>query len=117
MKRGFSEKKRIFVEEYALTGDLKKACEKSGYTEKYGKRLTNSDEVKKIIEEKTAEKILEEVANDEEILRFLTKIMRDKNDSSIRERMRAVELLTKRKQLFCDDEDEEVGVLIVDDIK
>lgn len=60
---------------------------------------------------------MEEVANDEEILRFLTKIMRDKNDSSIRERMRAVELLTKRKQLFCDDEDEEVGVLIVDDIK
>ena len=62
------------------------------------------------------------VAENEEILKFLTNVMRgDNNNSSfegsIRERMRAAELLSKRKQFFDDSQNESINVLIIDDIK
>ena len=129
MKGGFSEKKRIFDTVLLQTGDFYKAVEASGYKESYAKRFLNDENVKKIIEEhKSVNKasddmsVVNGVAENEEILKFLTNVMRgDNNNSSfegsIRERMRAAELLSKRKQFFDDSQNESINVLIIDDIK
>ena len=128
LRRDFSEKKRVFSKVYAETGgDLKKASQAVGYKESYGKRLLKDEDVKMFIEKfKTEEKSSEkskvgrDVAESDEILKFLTGVMRGSNENiegSIRERMSAADLLSKRKQPAEDNTDEGVNVVIIDDIK
>lgn len=60
----------------------------------------------------------EESAGREEILSFLTELMRDSKETDVKTRMRAAELLARRAGIFEKDsaEGEEKRVVIVDDI-
>ena len=70
-------------------------------------------------EKPAAQKAEEETpAEKEEILSFLTEVMRDNEDADLKTRMKAAELLGKRESLFekGGQEKEKCRVVIVDDI-
>ncbi|MBQ2924648.1 MAG: hypothetical protein IJE57_03640 [Anaerotignum sp.] len=106
------------------------AARKAGYQNIYGaiERLWRNEMIRQEIErqkdsEKTAkaavQKTEEEMpAEKEEILSFLTEVMRDNEEADLKTRMKAAELLGKRESLFEKEKhvDEKCRVVIVDDI-
>ena len=75
------------------------------------------NEIKRLQEEKKKE----EIANDTDILQFLTSVMKgdaykEKNDGVMKDRMRAAELLGKRQNVFEQTDSKNDVVIIVDDI-
>ena len=106
------------------------AAKKAGYRNAYnstGELLRNAriqQEIKRLKEvdaEKmpTAQKTEEEApAEKEEILSFLTEVMRDNEEADLKTRMKAAELLGKRESLFEKGKrvDDRCRVVIVDDI-
>lgn len=104
------------------------AAKEAGYAQgAYGLKLVKKDKISSYIFQhqpihKTAMSKEEKVAENEEILKFLTSIMRgdeyeEKKDSVIKDRMKAAELLGKRMNLFENkDEEENTKIVIMDDI-
>ena len=104
------------------------AARKAGYQNIYGAigRMQKNEMVQREIarlqgkEEKPAAQRAEEEtpAEKEEILSFLTEVMRDNADADLKTRMKAAELLGKRESLFekGGQEKENCRVVIVDDI-
>ncbi len=119
-----SEKEIVFCRLRAEGQTPFQAAEQAGYAKgNYGERLMKQEKIQKAIQ-----KFSEgqgngnlTVAENEEILKFLTRIMRgdeyeEKKDSVIKDRMRAAELLGKRLKLFENAAEEEKQVVIIDDI-
>ena len=106
------------------------AAKQAGYQNIYGAigRMQRNEMVQREIarlkgqetaEKPAAQKAEEETpAEKEEILSFLTEVMRDNEDADLKTRMKAAELLGKRESLFEKDgqEKEKCRVVIVDDI-
>lgn len=106
------------------------AAKKAGYQNIYAAigRMQRNEMVQREIarlkgqeksERTAAQKAEEETpAEKEEILSFLTEVMRDNEDADLKTRMKAAELLGKRESLFEKDRqaEEKCRVVIVDDI-
>ena len=104
------------------------AVKELGYRDVYGttgKMLRNEriqreiQRLRKIEEEADIQKTEEEMpAEKEEILSFLTEVMRDNEEADLKTRMKAAELLGKRESLFEKGKGthEKYRVVIVDDI-
>ena len=106
------------------------AAKQAGYQNIYGAigRMQRNEMVQREIarlkgqetaEKPAAQKAEEETpAEKEEILSFLTEVMRDNEDADLKTRMKAAELLGKRESLFekGGQEKEKCRVVIVDDI-
>lgn len=121
---GTTEKQKRFCEEYLIDLNATQAAIRSGYSQKsaytVGQKLTKKDEVKSYIAEMTERLRAENVAEAQEVMRYLTDVMRGKSRSSVlclagegaqtviekppdeRERLKAAELLGKRYGLFTD---------------
>lgn len=119
----FNEKEIAFCRLRAEGKTPNQAALEAGYKKgKYGELLMEKEKIKKAILELTKEeKRTLKVAENQEILRFLTSIMRgeeyeEMKDSTIKERMKAAELLGKRLRLFEGGKEEETSVIIIDDI-
>ena len=113
----FNKKKKLFVERYLATGDASRSATEAGYKNKnYGSVLLKNDEIQEYILSYTAST---KVATAEEVLEFLTSVMRGeeweikvtaKKDTgekmllgeppTLSQRQKAAELLAKRYQLF-----------------
>ena len=78
-------------------------------------RLKERESEERPLMQKTEE---ETPAEKEEILSFLTEVMRDNEEADLKTRMKAAELLGKRESLFEKGKgsDEKCRVIIVDDI-
>lgn len=132
-------KQRNFCKEYAKTMNVTQSAKKAGFSENYAKskayKLLENEEIKEYIEKITASSLKEDIADANEISRYLTKVLRGKEKESVvvvskwdgvqtvkksvgaKERIRAAELLGKMYAMFTDNID--VGdskVVIVDDI-
>ena len=106
------------------------AAKKAGYRNVYrstGDMLRNEriqQEIARLKERESEERTLmqkteeETPAEKEEILSFLTEVMRDNEEADLKTRMKAAELLGKRESLFEKGKgsDEKCRVIIVDDI-
>lgn len=97
------------------------AAEEAGYTLEYAQKLMKKQLIQKEILRLLDEERKKEIADDTEILRFLTSVMKgdayiEKNDSIMKDRMKAAELLGKRKNTFEQPELKNDVVIIVDDI-
>ena len=97
------------------------AAKEAGYVEEYGKNLLKKEYIQNEIKRLQEEKKKEEIANDTDILQFLTSVMKgdaykEKNDGVMKDRMRAAELLGKRQNVFEQTDSKNDVVIIVDDI-
>ncbi|ABB15541.1 terminase small subunit [Carboxydothermus hydrogenoformans] len=138
-----TEKQKRFIDYYIETGNAAEAARRAGYK---GKNLDvigsqNLVKLRIYIEEKMKQKDNERIASQDEVLEFLTRVMRGleteevvvtenkgdyiseakiiKKQVSAKDRVKAAELLGKRYALFTEkvNVSGNMGVVIVDDIE
>lgn len=134
-----TDKQQIFADEYLkdtnATRAYKKAypnVKKDSSAKSAASRLLTNVNLKAYIDEQLEEMHNKRTANAQEVLEYLTKVMRgeetetvatakglyDKVELSAKDRIKAAELLGKRHALFTDKVDlsGDIGVTIVDDV-
>ena len=134
-------KQQKFIDYYIQTGNATEAAKLAGYSSKtaysIGNENLNKPEIKQAIDERLKQLENERIAEAKEIMEVLTTIIRGNADeeilmqvkgevqrftrqTSIRDRLRAIELLAKMKGWFVDKKELEFKgmkpVIIVDDI-
>lgn len=138
-----TEKQKAFCDYYIETLNATESYKRAGYRVKSdaaarvnASRLLTNANVRKYIEERMKQKESERIASQDEVLEFLTRVMRgeeieevvgftengpvkEKKTPSTRDRVKAAELLGKRYALFTEKVNVEgnMGVAIIDDIK
>lgn len=134
-------KQQRFCDEYLIDLNATQAAIRAGYSSKTAKQIGQENltkpDLKEYIEARMAEKESKLIADQDEILKYLTSVMRGESLSSVlardevgaervivkppdeKERTKAAELLGKRYGLYTEKVDVEgnVGVVIVDDIE
>lgn len=127
-------KQQRFCDEYLISLNATQAAIKAGYTEKYAhtnaNKLLQNTTIKAFIEARMAEKESELIADQDEVLKYLTSVLRGKTQSEIvvvegigdgcsearamqkapdeKERLKAAELLGKRYGLYTDKIDADI---------
>ena len=143
-KNKLTLKQKRFADEYIISGNIYQSAIKAGYSENYAKNINkkmveNGGKISDYIQEKLKEIDNEKIAKQEEVLQYLTSVLRGESKSTIvvvegcgdgvsearkvekapdeKERLKAAELLGKRYGLFTEKlEIEAEQVVIVDDI-
>ena len=117
-------KQQRFADEYIITGNATQAAIKAGYSKKTAKVIANENltkpYIKKYIDERLAKLESEKIATQEEVLQYLTSVMRGEKTEpllvldgegtqkvieavpSVQSRTKAAELLGKRYGTFTD---------------
>lgn len=130
-----NERQRRFADEYIISGNAYKSAIRVGYSEKYAKtnshKLLENTRIKIYIDERLAELKSEKVADQQEVLEFLTSVMRGEKteetlcsigklgqqvidiDIGAKDRIKAAELLGKRHRLWTDKVEAEVSGTVV----
>ena len=121
-----TEKQKRFIDYYIEIGNASKASEMAGYN---GKNLNtvgaqNLAKLSRFINIKLEEKQNQRIASQDEVLEYLTKVMRGKEkdqfglDASLQDRTKCAELLGKRYGTFKEKVDVggSIPVVIQDDI-
>jgi len=139
-----TRKQQRFADEYLLDANATQAAIRAGYSEKtaysQGQRLLKNVEVKKYIEEQLERIHNEKIADAQEVMMYLTSVLRGESLSEIvvvegtgdgcsyarrmmklpdeRERLKAAELIGKRYGMFTDKVNVEgaIPVVIIDDL-
>lgn len=127
MNKKLTPKQQAFADYYIETGNATEAARRAGYKKPNVQGSQNLEKlsIKSYIEERM--KVLDEkrIAKGEEVLQYLTKVMRGEEkdqfglDASLQDRTKAAELLGKRYRLFVENVKLEgvQQVQIVDDIE
>lgn len=103
-----TEMQKRFIDFYIETANATKACEMAGYKGKNLNRLgsQNLSKLDKFIKVKLEEKENKRIASQDEVLQYLTKVMRGEEkdqfglDASLQDRTKCAELLGKRYGTF-----------------
>jgi phage terminase small subunit len=130
-----NEKQQLFSDYYIETLNATQSAIKAGYSKKtaysQGQRLLKHVEIRDYIDGIMAKKDSKRIASQNEILEILTKIIRGEETEElytmsgdkinkkpkISDRLKAIELLGKRYNLFDKDNTETIpSVVIIDDI-
>lgn len=121
-----TEKQKRFIDYYIEIGNASKACEMAGYKGKNLNRLgsQNLSKLDKFIKVKLEEKERQRIASQDEVLQYLTKVMRGEEkdqfglDASLQDRTKCAELLGKRYGTFKEkvEHSGSIPVVINDDI-
>ncbi|MCY9539220.1 terminase small subunit [Paenibacillus alvei] len=116
-----------YIENQNGTESYKKAypnCKKDSTARVNASKLLTNPNIQKYIKERLAEKEAERVASQDEVLEFLTQVMRGEVkdqlglETPVKERSKAAELLGKRYALWTDKQQIDVNgaVQIIDDV-
>lgn len=129
MDKKLTPKQKAFADYYIELGNATEAAIRAGYNKKTARQIGSMNltkvDIKQYIEERL-EKIEDaRIAKGEEVLQYLTKVMRGEEkdqfglDPSLQDRTKAAELLGKRYRLFTEKVEVEgvQQVQIVDDIE
>lgn len=123
-----NEKQKVFADYYIETLNAYESAIKAGYSENYAKaqsyKLLDNVGIRDYIQERLASKEKERVASQDEVLEFLTQVMRGEVidqlglETPVKERRAAAVDLGKRYGLFTEriDLNAELSVKIVDDV-
>ncbi|KOP81997.1 terminase [Bacillus sp. FJAT-21945] len=135
-----TEKQKRFADYYIETGNITESAVKAGYSQNYanaqGYKLLENVGIKSYIDVRIAEKDSKQIAKQDEILTFLTKVMRgelteqipvglgegaqqlEDKDTYVKDRVKAAELIGKRYAMWTDKQQIEgiVPVSIVNDL-
>lgn len=133
-------KQKKFADEYIKTGNAYQSALNAGYSESYSKgnviKLLENVSVKAYIDERLKELEEEAIADQAEVLKYLTRILRDEEREEVlvnvgnfeqeiqsmkvstKDKIRAAELLGKRYGSWTDkvDINSTEGIKIIDDI-
>lgn len=124
MENGMTEKQQRFADEYIISLNATQAAIKAGYSDKYANtnasKLLQNTTIRAYIDERLKELKSEKVADQREVLEYLTSVMRGKEqeqtlcsigelgqtlidiDVGARDRIKAAELLGKRYRMWTD---------------
>lgn len=140
MATRMTAKQKRFCDEYLIDLNATQAAIRAGYSKKAARQVGNENMskpyIKNYIEERMQEKEDSLIAKQDEVLKYLTSVMRGESKSSVlamagdgvqkviqkppdeRERTKAAELLGKRYRFFTDKVEVEgaIPIVIVDDI-
>lgn len=121
-----TEKQKRFIDYYIETGNATKACKMAGYKGKNLNRLgsENLSKLDSFIKVKLEEKENQRIASQDEVLQYLTKVMRGEEkdqfglDASLQDRTKCAELLGKRYGTFIEKKEISGGYMVelVDDV-
>lgn len=124
-----SEKQKAFCDHYIASLNATEAARKAGYSEKTARAIgcenLTKPNLKEYIELRLAEAEEKRVATADEVLQYLTGVMRGEIkdqfdlDPSLQDRTKAAELLGKRYRLFIDKQETHVStepITILNDI-
>lgn len=117
-------KQKRFADEYIITGNATESAVKAGYSKKYANtnasKLLQNTTIKKYIDERLKILDSEKIADQKEVLQYLSAVMRGEHkektlisigefgqeivdiDVGAKDRIKAAELLGKRYKLFTD---------------
>lgn len=117
-------KQKLFCDEYLIDLNATQAAIRAGYSEKNARNIASENltkpNIKEYIDARMAEKESELIADQDEVLKYLTAVMRGKSNASVlarnklgadvvikkppdeKERLKAAELLGKRYGLYTD---------------
>ena len=120
MDKKLTPKQQAFADYYIETGNATEAARRAGYKKPNVQGSQNLEKlsIKSYIEERV--KVLDEkrIAKGEEVLQYLTKVMRGEEkdqfglDPSLQDRTKAAELLGKRYRLFVDKVEQKVDATV-----
>lgn len=139
MKRKLTLKQQRFADEYIISGNAEESARKAGYSPSYVKgnayKLVGNVGISSYIDERLAELNEKSIAKQDEVLQYLTSVMRGETMAEVlivegagdgvsyakrvmkapdeRERLRAAEQLGKRYGLFTDKQDITLNVPVV----
>lgn len=130
-----TEKQKRFCDFYIETGNAKEAAIRAGYSEKTAKQIGQENltkpDLRTYIDERLAELKNERTADAQEVLEYLTAVMRGEYkeatligvgegaqavvdiDVGAKDRLKAAELLGKRHALFTDKVDLQTGDIVI----
>lgn len=133
-------KQKKFADEYIISGNASEAALKAGYSEKTARKIGSENltkpDIKAYIDERMKKLEEEAIADQSEILKYLTRIIRDEEREEVlvnvgnfeqekqeikisaKDRIKAAELLGKRYGSWTDkvDINSTEGIKIIDDI-
>lgn len=138
-RMALTAKQKRFCEEYLIDLNATQAAIRAGYSKKtaysQGQRLLKNVEVQKYLQELMAEKEKELIADQDEVLKYLTSVLRGESQSteiviegigdgmseartikkepSEKDKLKAAELLGKRYGLYTDKVDMDVNVPVM----
>lgn len=129
-----TEKQQRFADEYIISGNATQAAIKAGYSKKtsavIGAENLIKPNIKSYIDERLEQIKSEKIANQEEVLEYLTSVMRGNEqeqtlinsgewqeitniDVGAKDRIKAAELLGKRYALFTDKVGLQAGDIVI----
>lgn len=132
-----TEKQKRFADYYIQTGNAEESARQAGYSARGNTtKLLQNTTIREYIDKRMAEKDKERIASQDEILVYLTQVMRGEMkeetlrglgkgyqeiediDVSAKDRIKAAELLGKRYAMWTDKQqlDGSLGVTIIDDL-
>lgn len=121
-----TEKQKRFIDYYIETANATESAKRAGYSEKTAKNIgaENLTKLNYFIQEKLQQLENNRIASQEEVLQYLTKVMRGEEkdqfglDASLQDRTKCAELLGKRYGTFKEKVDVtgNIPVVIQDDI-
>jgi len=125
-------KQQRFCDEYLIDLNATQAAIRSGYSKKTAKQIGNENltkpDLKKYIQERMEEKEKELIADQSEVMKYLTSVLRGQSESSVlarddmgadrvitkppdeKERLKAAELLGKAHMMFTDKVQQEIDM-------
>lgn len=120
MDKKLTPKQKAFADYYIETGNATEAARRAGYKKPNVQGSQNLDKlsVKSYIEERIKALDEKRIAKGEEVLQYLTKVMRGQEkdqfglDASLQDRTKAAELLGKRYRLFVDKVEQKVDATV-----
>ena len=133
-----SLKQQRFAEEYIISGNATQAAVKAGYSSKYANtnasKLLQNTTIKSYIDERLAQLASDKVATQEEVLTYLTSVMRGETqeqtlcsigelgqevidiDVGAKDRIKAAELLGKRFRMWTEKVETDITQTVVIDV-
>ncbi len=121
-----TEKQKRFIDYYVETANATESAKRAGYSSKTAKNIgaENLTKLNYFIQERLQQLEDNRIASQEEVLQYLTKVMRGEEkdqfglDASLQDRTKCAELLGKRYGIFKEKVDVtgNIPVVIQDDI-
>lgn len=133
-----SLKQQRFADEYIISGNATQAAVKAGYSSKYANtnasKLLQNTTIKSYIDERLAQLASDKVATQEEVLTYLTSVMRGETqeqtlcsigelgqevidiDVGAKDRIKAAELLGKRFGMWTEKVETDITQTVVIDV-
>lgn len=114
-----TEWQKRFAEYYLETGNARQAAMRAGYSINYAEHVKRQKGVREYLNGRIGTMDTSRVASANEILEFLTEVMRsqDGDEKGVATRMKAAEMIAKRLGYFSEEErDAGEAAIILDDI-